>query len=55
MRLNPVLASALYSTLLLGQAYANEVEDVEESSTTSAESATSSVIEKPTFTVSSIY
>lgn len=52
MRLNPVLASALYSAVLLGQAYANEVEDVEESSTTSAESATSSVIEKPTFTVS---
>lgn len=55
MRLNQVLVSALYSSAaLLGQAQANEVEfdEVEDATPASvAESATSSTIEKPTFTV----
>lgn len=55
MRFNPVLASALCSALWLGQSYADEFDDAAaaESSTTSTESATSSVVEKPTFTVCS--
>jgi hypothetical protein len=53
MRLYPVFTSALYtSAVLLGEAYANIAEDIVESATSIAESATSSVVERPTFTVS---
>ena len=54
MRLNPVLASALYSSAVLwGQTQADALDDIPESSATSvAESATSSIVEKPTFAVS---
>ena len=55
MRLNQVLVSALYSSAtLLGHAKANEVEfdEVEGATPASiAETATSSAVEKPTFTV----
>ena len=50
MRLNGVFATALCSSAaLLGQVRAEESEDA--STTTIAESSTTSVIEKPTFTV----
>lgn len=53
MRFNPVLASALYTAVLLGQAQADVLDDATDGSSTSiAESATPSVVEKPTFTVS---
>ena len=52
MRLNHVLTSALYSSaVFLGESHADEVDDAAESSTTLAESATSSILERPTFTV----
>lgn len=50
MRVNGVLATALYSSAaLLGQVRAEEFEEA--STTTVAESSTTSEIEKPTFTV----
>lgn len=53
MRLNPAVVSALYSTaVLLGQVYADLVDDALESSSTSVGgSTTSSIVERPTFTV----
>ena len=54
MRVNAVLATALYSSAaLLGHARADDTDDALESSSTSVEeTSTTSVIEKPTFTVS---
>lgn len=53
MRLHPIFTSALYtSAVLLGEAYADIAEEIVESATSIAESATSSVAERPTFTVS---
>lgn len=52
MRLNEVLATALYSSAaLLGQVQAQDSEDVIESSSTDVETSTTSAIERPTFTV----
>lgn len=53
MRVNAVLATALYSSAaLLGQVRADDTDDAVESSTTSIEeTSTTSAIKKPTFTV----
>ena len=53
MRLNEVLATALYSSAaILGNVRAEDADDAADSSSTSvAESSTSSVVEKPNFTV----
>ena len=52
MRVNGALVAALYSSAsLLGQIRAAEDDDVVEPSSSVAESSTSSVIERPTFTV----
>ena len=53
MRVNAVLATALYSSAaLLGQVRADDTDDTLESSSPSVEeTSTTSVIEKPTFTV----
>ena len=53
MRLNGALATALYSSaLLLGSVRADDSEDADSSSTTVEDATTTSVVEKPTFTVS---
>lgn len=55
MRLNSAASTALCcSALLLGNAWADEVEEAESSSNTIEEATTTSVIEKPTFTPSNI-
>lgn len=53
MRVNAVLATALYSSAaLLGQVRADDTDDAVESSTTSIEeTSTTSAIKKPIFTV----
>ena len=53
MRVNAVLAAALYSSAaLLGQVRADDADEAVESSSTSVEeTSTASAIEKPTFTV----
>ena len=54
MRFNAAVATALYSfAVLLGQVRAEDVEDESSSPTTVEDATTTSVIEKPTFTVSS--
>lgn len=53
MRFNEAVATALYSSaILLGNVRADDAEDVDSSSTTIEEATTTSILEKPTFTVS---
>ncbi|KAI9795392.1 MAG: hypothetical protein M1835_005907 [Candelina submexicana] len=57
MRFNTLVASALYSTAFLaGHAFADEIDDAlgDDASSSVAESATSSSVSKPTFTLSII-
>lgn len=52
MRLNEVLATALYSSaVLLGQVRAQDSEDEIDASSTEVDTSTTSAIERPTFTV----
>lgn len=52
MRFSGAVATALYSSaLLLGNVRADDVEEVDSSSTTIEEATTTSILEKPTFTV----
>ena len=53
VRLNAVFAALLYSSVLWGRAFADEIDDLEETSTTTTEAATASAstISRPQFTV----
>ena len=52
MRLNGAAATALYSSaLLLGNTWAEDTEEPESSTSTVIETTTTSVIERPSFTV----
>ena len=55
MRVNGAVATALYSSaVLLGSVGADDAEEVESSTTTIEEATTTSILEKPTFTVSNV-
>ena len=53
MRVNGAVATALYSSaLLLGNVRADDAEEADAAATTIEEATTTSILEKPTFTVS---
>ena len=53
MRVNGAVATALYSSaLLLGNVRADDAEEADSAATTIEEATTTSILERPTFTVS---